>query len=376
MRRIKSKHICVILFAVTVLLLCEVSFSQINFEWQKRHDVSTFGAAYNSSFNNVAVDSSGNVYFTSLIEESNVVKILLNKYSSTGNLKWSKTYQTNVDGVTGEYGCIIKSDGKNSIYVASRYFDFTTNKILLLKYDSIGTMLWDRIYLNPGSTGDITGGMDIDKSGFIYITGNTHIEYDKCLVLKYKYNGDLVWNRNLQGSSAGNAIVVDQQGNSYIAGSIFSYSYGKDLMMTSKYDSSGVLKWTNSYGLNNQGFDDASTIVLDDSNNVIVGGSSYYNDWNCTTLKYKNSGTLVKYTNYMQNGFLRVKSIATDSRCNVYITGQSSTGTILIKYDAMLAYKGAVMPTDYSIRVVKSSGTKYLYVAGSKNYSSPPRTVY
>ena len=365
-----------IVFAVNVLILSNVSFCQINLEWQRRNDYRLSGAEYNPSSYCTAIDSSGGSYLSSLISDSNKVKILLVKYNTSGELEWRRFYQNNAAGMTGNYGCFMKCDGSN-IYVASRYKDSTYgNRILLLKYDSTGSIVWENKYHYPGSYGDITGGIALDKSGFIYLTGNTIDVYDngKCIVLKYKPNGDLVWVRSFQGYSTGNDIVVDEQSNSYIAGSIFSSSYGKTLMMAAKYDSSGVLMWTKSYGLNTPGYDNASVIVLDDSNNVIVGGTSYYNDWNCTTLKYRNDGTLVKYTSYMQ-GFNRVKSITTDSRCNIYITGLNGYNltSILIKYDAMLAYKGAVNVTDYSIRTVKFAGGKYLYAAGNKSYTSPSR---
>lgn len=368
------KTLLIIAFVVAVLFFSNVSLCQINLEWQKRNDYRLSGAEYNPSSYCTEIDTSGGSYLTSMVSDSNKVKILLVKYNTSGELKWRRFYQNNAAGMTGNYGCFMKCDGSN-IYVASRYQDSTYGKrILLLKYDSTGTIVWEKKYHYPGSYGDVTGGIALDKSGFIYLTGNTIDVYGngKCLVLKYKPNGDLVWVRSFQGYSTGNDIVVDVHGNSYIAGSIFSSSYGKTLMMAAKYDSSGVLMWTNSYGLNTPGYDNASIIALDDSNNVIVGGTSYYNDWNCTTLKYRNDGTLVKYTSYMQ-GFNRVKSITTDSRCNIYITGLNGMNltSILIKYDAMLAYKGAVNAADYSIRIVKYAGGKYLYAAGYKNYTSP-----
>ncbi len=377
MRRMKRKYSASILFAVTVLLFSNVSFCQINFEWSKRNDVRLFNRQPNiPKPNSILVDSSGNTYFTSLIIDSNKVKVLLVKYNSTGSLKWSRTYLTNVDGVNGNYGSIVKSDGRNSIYIASRYLDSTTNKILLLKYDSTGNMIWDRRYLNPGSSCDVTGGMDLDKSGFIYVTGysqdfNTFI---KCLTLKYNSNGDLQWARSFQPNSTGTDIVVDEQGNSYIAGTILVGNSSKTYMMAAKYDGSGVLLWTKSYGIDNGGYDEATNVILDDSSNVIVGGYSYYQDWNYTILKYSNSGTLIKYTNYNQGGYDIVSSLATDSRGNIYVTGRSDYSTILIKYDCMLAYRGAVIPTDYSINKVKYAGGKYIYITGSKKYTSPTRT--
>ncbi len=371
----ERKSVFRILLVFILLGIYGVPQCQINFEWYKVHETRLFGYAQNPSNNSISVDTLGNAYSTSLIQINNNGQILVNKYNSSGNLSWSRTYQNNIGSLIQDFNCYIKNDGSN-VYVASRYTDSTGKKyILLLKYDTNGTIVWDKKYNYPGSYGDMTGALTIDKSGFVYVTGVTLNVYENynCLVLKFKNNGSLIWARSFQASS-GKDIITDEQGNVYIAGTIFSYSYGKNLMMATKYDSSGVLKWTKSYGLNNQGYDDASNIILDDSNNVIVGGSSYYYDWNYTILKYSNTGTLIKYTTYNQGGYDNVTSLATDSRGNIYYTGRSDYSSALIKLDCMLGFKGALIPTDYILSSVKSSGGKYLYVSGSKIYSTQSRT--
>ena len=376
----KKNSLLKILFIIILLNLCNESLCQINLEWFKKNNIRLTNAQNNPSNNCIAIDSSSNTYITAIVFDSTYKgQLLITKYNSAGDSVWSCIYKLNLTFSVGDHTCYIKSDG-NNIYVASRYADSTDkNQIILLKYNTAGTLLWDEKYHNPENGNDYTSSMIIDKSGFIYITGYSDEPGGinmKCVVLKYKENGNLIWARRVSTGTFGIDIIADDTGNVYIAGSIYMYAYSKTFMMAAKYDSSGVLKWLKDYGINSNGYDGAHCIALDDSNNVIVGGTTCYTyDWYYTTVKYRNNGEFVWVKANSQSGSSIVKSIATDSRCNIYVTG-SGQNSLLVKYDCMGNQKGSLIPTDYYTQTVKPAGGKYLYVAGSKDYDTLSRTGF
>lgn len=81
------------------------------------------------------------------------------------------------------------------------------------------------------------------------------------------------WESRLDYSSQSDftrGIVIDAAGNSYVTGTAFN---GNNFdIVTVKYDPSGAELWTNTYNGAFNGWDDATGIVLDGNNDVIIGG--------------------------------------------------------------------------------------------------------
>jgi len=92
-------------------------------------------------------------------------------------------------------------------------------KIAIMKYNMDGNLLWNHTWGNDPNTwfGDIA----IDTSA-IYITGgieaNISSSKSAAFLLKYDFNGNLLWNRTGIGRTGGNRIVLDSS-------SIYIYSY-------------------------------------------------------------------------------------------------------------------------------------------------------
>ena len=153
-----------------------------------------------------------------------------------------------------------------------------------------------------------------------------------------------LWNSRFNGS--GNGIdqpvdlVIDGSGNTFITG--ISYSSNGDYdVLTLKYNSSGVLQWSNSFGGN--GLDEPHAMALDQTGNVIVVGSKFIsgNDWDIFTLKINGStGNQIWANTYTGSALFDTgKDVIIDAANNVYVAGgyyvtSTKQSHVLIKYNA------------------------------------------
>lgn len=173
--------------------------------------------------------------------------------------------------------------------------------IITLKYSRSGNLLWSRIYNGPGNREDEAVKIAVDDSGFVYVVGESFnfIEFNNYLTIKYSSKGDIIWIRELENNdSTGdvpNDMILDDSSNVYITGSGNSCAICPSDYITVKYDRNGNLKWKRLYHgegyFSNLGW----TVALDNSGRVIVSGKSadinntYYN----ATVIYNSNGDIV-----------------------------------------------------------------------------------
>jgi hypothetical protein len=364
-----------VIFIIGFLFLFGNGYSQINLEWYRNFG-NLCNLYNNPSEQSITFDTSGNIFSSAIsLDTSNETILIITKLSNSGNLQWVKTHSLNYHSRNTQGNTsYIKTDQNGNVFVAFNLTDSLENDIVgLIKYNTSGELLWYRQYHDIENGDDYVSAIAFDAKDNILITGLAIEPYSggycKCLILKYNTEGFLIWERRMDEYTNGNDIATDLSGNVYIAGTIFSNNYGKNLMLTVKYDSSGNRKWLKYYGLNTIGYDQATKIILDDSLNVIVGGSSYTSNFSFTLIKYKNNGiqSWVKlYPNLSDFG-----NMTTDSRGNIYATGFSEYYLPrILKYDISGNLKANFSSTGISPNIVKYGGGKYLYVAGSKNIDS------
>jgi len=194
-----------------------------------------------------------------------------------------------------------------------------------VKYNSSGTELWNRTW--GGSEGDGSRGVAVDSYDNIYITGFTKSfgagERDMVLV-KYNSSGTELWNRTWGGSweDESNGVAVDSFDNIYIVGSSWSGGVGDLDIVLVKYNSSGTELWYR--GCGNIFWDEGYGVAVDSSDNVyLVGTIEIYEDHpvglsnNMALVKYDSSGTELwcktEAEYYVGYG------VAVDSSDNMYI---------------------------------------------------------
>ena len=222
--------------------------------WQSK-----FGSADNDISLSIAVDSSNNFYISGYSYVATSYRHLTAKFNTNGNILWQRT----LDAASTDTGIGIAVDSSGNAYV-SGYTTGSTADILIAKYNTLGTLMWQRTLASPNN--DFGQKIAVDSSGFIYTCGYVDpaasAEYN-ILIAKYDTNGTLLWQRTLFSANAdyGLGISVDSSGNFYISGFIWNGS-NNDVIIA-KYDTNGTLLWQRTLSSPND--DRGNAIAVDPS---------------------------------------------------------------------------------------------------------------
>ena len=240
--------------------------------WSKTWGGSSYDAGYG-----IAIDSQGNLLISAESYSFGSSAILL-KLDSNGNYIWCKSWKSSV---SYDAAYSITSDLTGNIILTGISWDYSqspnVNKILILKYDSNGNLLWSR---NWGSSGlDEAWGSRViktDNDGNIYIAGRTQYGSGSmdALLLKLDSNGNYKWSKNWGGKDYDTNIGIDldSNGNLYTVGYTKSFTNGQSNLFLLKYDNSGNLLSSNIWNDNN---DSQGNTILINQSKIIIGGQSY-----------------------------------------------------------------------------------------------------
>jgi hypothetical protein len=201
-----------------------------------------------------------------------------------------------------------------------------------MKYDPSGSLLWAKTW--GGASDDFANAVLVDQNGNAYVVGGTDSFgagwYD-VLILKFDSSGNLLWSHTWGGSSfdVGYDVSFDTNGNLAIAAE--SYSYGNATVLL-KFSSAGA--FIGSYTWKGPAtYDSAYSITVDSSGNAILAGTSW--DYSVSPnhnpiliLKYDNQGNLLWNRNWAgpsEDEITGRRTVRTDAQGNLYITGHTST---------------------------------------------------
>ncbi len=291
----------------------------------------------------------------------------------------------------------IAVDGAGNIYVTGlSNGDGTSNDYATVKYDSDGTEVWVARYNGPAGGDDAAHAMVLDAAGNVYVTGESYggDNGDDYLTIKYSPDSNVpVWVSRYDGpdndSDEAGAIAVDNSGNVYVIGSSYDWPHERDIV-TIKYDSSdGNEVWVARYDGPGNAWDSSSAVLVDDSGNVYVTGSSEGagTSGDMVTIKYEPDGNEAWAARYNgpANSLDGAGGAAFDGSGNIYVTGSSEgSGTsddiTTIKYDAngnelwVARYDGPASTGDFGGKIV-TDGSGNIYVSGTANYTFPAATA-
>ena len=302
-----------VLFIISIVPL--ISKAQTP-DWSWSHygvGMYSFSQSYNVG---VATDFRNNVYSTGYnnylvtiggdsLANSGIATPYLLKHSASGDLIWSRkpTYNSSA------YSKAIAIDNIGNIYVAGTFDvphiafgtdtlrnDSIGSTVYLVKYDSMGNVLWARsaVGLSEGY------GISIDDNGNIYMVGefttstikfnSTILTHDtghrnQCVfVVKYNPSGDVIWGKTSRyGTGYYWNVSAKENGCIYVTGIYHSASlnFGSTIltsrfspsvegeMFLIKYDSSGNLIWGRNISGN---YFENGSVVADGLGSVYVAG--------------------------------------------------------------------------------------------------------
>ncbi|HRK00766.1 MAG TPA: hypothetical protein PL089_14245, partial [Ignavibacteria bacterium] len=173
--------------------------------------------------------------------------------------------------ITNDYPFKTMLDSVNNLYVCGNGYNIATNKlnILLEKYTSDGVSLVYKFYDNPFGN---DRGMDIavDGHGNAFITGyifNNISQSNDIIILKFESSGTLSWTKTNHnpGDDKGYGIDIELD-NIGLATNIFISGYktvnGQKSIFVSKLDNFGKITWQRDTSISGK-YDIATDIFVD-----------------------------------------------------------------------------------------------------------------
>ncbi|NBW19533.1 MAG: hypothetical protein EBR82_67325 [Caulobacteraceae bacterium] len=351
-----AKNIYVVGYEIDLSYNYQVFITKYNpsgvIQWQRY-----LGSARSGFGSGVAVDSSNNIYFTGYIDElppagANLKASIVAKYNSSGTLQWQRILRDTVT-TAGVYGNGIAVDSSSNVYVTGYYYNGANYDILLYKLNSSGTIQYQKSIST--SYFDMSDSITVDSSGNIYIVGsfNDITGPFKILITKIDSTGSsITWQRSLDDSGNndndfGRDIAVDSSGNVYVVGDSFLTSS----CIIAKYNSSGTIQWQRLLG--GTGFGGSTNgygIALDSSGNVYVTGANSNNATDCIFAKYNSSGTIQYQRSLSSSNADYGYGLTVDLSGNsVYITGigNGATNILITKLPGDGSKTGTYSPYSY-----------------------------
>ncbi|MBK8551053.1 MAG: SBBP repeat-containing protein [Ignavibacteria bacterium] len=314
------------------------------------------GKIYNGPANgndiahSISLDNSGNILVAGESVGNNTERdYVLIKYNSQGEEQWTRRYSGSSNSAEIPAKVVTDNAG-NSIITGNTWEAGTLSDVLTIKYNSDGAVQWIKQFNGPANGNEFADGMGIDQTGNIYVCGSTigAGTINDFLIIKYSSDGNELWFRTYNGPVNGNdfptSLTIDLSGNAIITGTSVGTGTSLDIA-TIKYSPSGDEIWQRRLTTQTINPEEAKSITSDNKGNIYITGTStgFSSSYDYMTVKYSSTGDLMWAKNYNgpgTNNFDEARSVAADNNGNVYVTGLSAgTGTmddiVIVKYDSV-----------------------------------------
>jgi len=230
----------------------------------------------------MSLDSNGNIYFVT--ETNYLIKLNNSSYAVTQVRLLSGAY-------VGFQDMTISASG--NIYICGQTDLGPGTNALLVKYNSSGTLQWQRAY---GGTGDeYAYGIALDSSENIYTTGRTTAfgaGSNDTYVIKHNSSGTLQFTKTLGAgvTEYGFGMAVDANNNVLMCGMGTTGAPAYNSFLLALYNSSGTLQWQR--GLGTGTTTQAFRVAFNANGDILVTGKEDGSNGNWITAKLPVDGSL------------------------------------------------------------------------------------
>ncbi|HKR03144.1 MAG TPA: T9SS type A sorting domain-containing protein [Bacteroidia bacterium] len=196
------------------------------------------------------------------------------KLSSNGNVVWTK----NLINEGGSWSSFARqtSDGGFILVGQTDSVGNTNDDIFLVKTDSAGTPLWQRVIGISTAHDYVSCVQQTYDGGFVLAASGRYFgpDLDFCLI-KTNANGNVQWKKVYGGASSEGAVYVSQTSDSgYImVGETYSFTPGETDIYLVRTDANGDTLWTRCYS--GQNSDHGMYVAQTPDGGFIIGGHVY-----------------------------------------------------------------------------------------------------
>lgn len=187
--------------------------------------------------------------------------------------------------------------------------------------------LWSAVYDGPGHGVDLPSSVALDAHGNFYITGRSagQVSGMDIATIKYSPSGQellaLRYNSPSNSWDEGNSMAVDSSGNIYVAGTSFVTSSTTEVVLL-KYSSAGAIIWQAHFYPDTINSATASKLQLDLAGSIYVGGAL---GGRMLLMKFNQSGTLIDSTTFGDDSSsYNVSDIIVADSGTIYLAGARS----------------------------------------------------
>jgi len=272
----------------------------------------------NCSYRNGYLYVCGNLRRTSGVDDAYV-----GKYNEYGQPIWERYVSVGSGWYGYAYG--IDADDDGNVYVSvGRFGSPFYQPAFIVKFNSSGTLQWQRA-ISTGYWYTYTYDLQCDSSGNVYASGyvnpTAYIGNDRMYVVKFDTSGNLQWTKTYGPNGNSTSIFVER-----VSGDIYT-SYNNKV---SQFNSSGTLQGTIeisgiSPGTGSSGDPQGAAVCcVDSSGNIYVAGRNASFPWTDTFLfKLNSSGTIQwqKKSQIAGTDLHWPNGIGIDANGDVYICG-------------------------------------------------------
>ena len=321
-----------------------------NLKWARTYNGNANGPDFGTD---ICIDSNNNVYIGGATTRTgSCFDFLVLKYDRGGNPQWANYYDNlNLYDISNSIIC----DGVNVYVAGGTQTSATKYEYAVADFDiSTGAFNQVRISSSTGTGLDRIRDLCLDATGNIYVTGgavNANTGYDY-KTIKLDDNLNVEWTAIYNGADSlddmGRSIQVDASGYVYVTG--YSTTLDEDTnMVTLKYDSAGTIIWTEEYNNSNDSTDKGEALYVDNLGNIYVAGFTHNgSNTDYLTLKYNSSGDLLWKMTYNgpTNHNDKALDICIDNDGYIYVVGQCEDGDAFKYYTVMYAEIEVIDPPD------------------------------
>lgn len=239
----------------------------------------------------VRLGSNGNVFVTGGVTENNTgnTDIFVLQYDTDGNLLEDHTI--NFPGYAMAVPIFAILDDQDNMYIGGFVSNGPTVYTGFVLKFSEGAVVWLQYVESPNQYAVINDGT-LDHDGNVVVCGRYWNPTADLYYAKFSSSGTLLYQKVIDGPGNGADIfihTVSKDEYVYMCGATTGIGTGGDYY-TLKVDSNGEKQWDVRYNGSGNGDDLALDICLDESDNVLITGTSNEGGlMNSTTLKYSNS---------------------------------------------------------------------------------------